>query len=92
MSVQSTIENKLNEALKPAFLEVVNESHQHAGHAHGSTDSHFKAVIVSSAFDGVGMVARHQHVYKILAEMMNNPIHALVLKTYTAEEWQKQQG
>jgi len=92
MSVQSTIEEKLTEALNPEFLEVINQSHEHAGHAHGATDSHFMAVIVTSSFDGVRMVARHQQVYKILANEMNNPIHALVLKTYTAEEWKKQNG
>ncbi len=92
MSVQSILENKLTEGLQPEFLEVTNESHEHAGHAHGATDSHFKAVIVSSAFEGVRMVARHQQVYKILAAEINNPVHALVLKTYTCEEWQKQNG
>lgn len=89
MSVQNIIESKLTDALNPEFLEVVNESHKHAGHAHGSTDSHFLAVIVSSAFEGVRMVARHQQVYQILGNEMDNPIHALALKTYTAEEWQK---
>lgn len=91
MSVQSTIENKITEQLSPEFLEVINQSHEHAGHAHGSTDSHFKAVIVTNSFDGLGMVKRHQLVYKILAEELLSPVHALVLKTYTPDEWQKQQ-
>ena len=87
MSVQSTIENKLTQELNPEFLEVINQSSEHAGHLHGKTDSHFKVVIVSSAFTDVRPVARHQKVYKILEEEMNNPIHALVLQTYTREEW-----
>lgn len=91
MSVQSSIENKIVKELNPEFLEVINQSHEHAGHAHGSTDSHFKAVIVSAGFDGLGMVKRHQLIYKILAEELQNPVHALVLKTYTPAEWAKQQ-
>lgn len=89
MSVQSTIESKLTKALDPEFLEVVNQSHEHAGHQHGSTDSHFMVVIVSSQFDGISRVARHQLVYRILSEELQSPVHALVVKTYTPDEWLK---
>lgn len=90
MSVQTTIENKLNQQLKPHFLEVINQSHEHAGHLHGDVDSHFKIVIVANAFNGKRMVSRHQMIYKILAEELESPVHALVLKTLTQEEWQKE--
>jgi len=91
MSIQSTIEEKLTQELNPEFLEVINQSHEHAGHLHGKTDSHFKVTIVSSAFTDVRPVARHQIIYKILAEEMNNPVHALVLQTFTREEWRQKQ-
>lgn len=89
MSVQSTIAHKLTEQLNPEFLEIINQSAEHAGHLHGETDSHFKVTIVSSAFTDMRPVARHQKIYKILEVEMNNPVHALVLKTYTREEWNK---
>jgi len=89
MSVQTNIENKLTQQLNPEFLEVINQSHEHAGHAHGSVDSHYKVVVVSNSFDGQRMVARHQQIYKILAEELEGPVHALVLQTLTTEEWQQ---
>ncbi len=88
MSVQTIIESKLTQELSPVFLDIENQSHEHAGHAHGDVESHFKVVIATAAFEGKRMVARHQMVYKILAEEMNNPVHALVLQTLTQDEWQ----
>jgi len=43
--------------------------------------------MVSAEFEGVSRVARHQLIYKALTEEMDNPIHALVIRTYTPEEW-----
>ena len=47
---------------------------------------HFKAVIVSSAFAGKRLIARHQIVYAVLGERMRAEIHALSMKTLTPEE------
>jgi BolA protein len=91
MSVQKIMESKLAAELSPQVLEVINESHEHAGHLHGGTDTHFKVIIVSSVFEGVRSVARHQMIYKILADEMNNPVHALVMQLYTPGEWQQRQ-
>ncbi len=90
MSVQQRITSKLNEQLTPDHLEVINESHLHAGHAHGASDSHYRVVIASPAFEGIRQVARHQKIYCILAELMDNPIHALAISSYSTAEWQKQ--
>jgi acid stress-induced BolA-like protein IbaG/YrbA len=51
--------------------------------------THFEAVIVSSVFSGKSLLERHQLVYKVLGEAMKERIHALSLKTYTPEQWDK---
>jgi len=87
VSIASTIENKLSTACKPQHMELLNESHMHAGPA---TDSHFKLVLVTAEFDGLNRVKRHQMVYRILAEELAGPVHALALHLYSPEEWQVQ--
>ena len=88
MSVQEILHNKLSQQLQCTSLEVINESHHHAGHAHGGEETHFKVVVISEDFAGVGKVARHQMIYKILANEMNNPVHALVIEAKTPSEAQ----
>ena len=82
-ALEQQLEQKLH-TLTPDFLQIINESHLHSGPA---TDSHFKVTLVSSAFDGVRTVARHQKVYGILAEELQGPVHALALHLYSPEEW-----
>jgi acid stress-induced BolA-like protein IbaG/YrbA len=48
--------------------------------------THFEAIVVSSEFEGKGLLQRHQMVYKALGEFMKD-IHALSLKTYTPDQW-----
>lgn len=52
--------------------------------------THFEALVVSEAFAGKSRVQRHQLVYQTLGERMRGEIHALSMKTYTPDEWQKQ--
>ena len=65
MSVQQAIETKLRHALAPAHLEILNESNRHA--VPPGSETHFKVVVVSDAFEGKSRVARHQRVNGILA-------------------------
>jgi len=51
---------------------------------------HFFATIVSPAFEGLRAVARHQKVYAVLGDRMKAEIHALSFKTFTPEEFAKQ--
>ncbi|MGK0440362.1 MAG: BolA protein [Pseudohongiellaceae bacterium] len=88
MSIQESIEHKLAQAFTLSHLEVVNESHMHSVPANSET--HFKLVVVSDDFDGTRSVARHQQVYKILAEELQGEVHALAIHTYTPVEWQGQ--
>ena len=77
------IESKLTE-LQPLHLDIVNESHMHSGPA---TESHYKLTIVSDAFAGKRAVARHQLVYRILADELAGSVHALALHTFASSEW-----
>jgi acid stress-induced BolA-like protein IbaG/YrbA len=52
--------------------------------------AHFEAVIVSPAFDGKRLIARHQLVYAALGDRMRQEIHALSMKTLTPEEFKAQ--
>lgn len=54
---------------------------------HGPDQTHFEALVVSSAFAGKSLIQRHQLVYKTLGERMGSDIHALSLKTLTPDEW-----
>lgn len=90
MSIQVQIESKLRQAFLPAQLEVVNESHMHS--VPPGSESHFRVVLVSAVFDGLRAVARHQRVYRELAEELAGGVHALALHTYTPAEWQQREG
>jgi BolA family transcriptional regulator, general stress-responsive regulator len=88
MTVEATIREKLMQAFAPTRLEVVNESHLHAGH-HGSPgtgESHFRVLIVSPAFAGASRVARHRSVNATLAAELDGKVHALALRTYAPGE------
>jgi len=84
MSKQDLIVTALA-ALQPEYLDVLDESHMHSR----GLETHYKAVIVSSAFAGLNSVKRHQKVYATVGELMGQ-IHALALHTYTPDEWAAQ--
>ena len=90
MTIQQQIETQLEQAFTPVFLAVTNESHQHSVPANSET--HFKVVLVTAAFEGRRKVARHQQVYAALVPQLEGPVHALALHTYTPAEWQQRQG
>ena len=75
------------QALKPTSLTLVDNSHQHAGHAGNDIDgeSHFELEIVAEAFDGLNLVKRHKLVYMMLGEIMPQ-IHALQISAKTPDE------
>ena len=88
MSIEQSIKEKLAEAFKPEVLEVVNQSHLHAGHAgsSGTGESHFAVKVVSSAFAGKSRLERHRMVNDVLAEELSDNIHALALSALSPEE------
>lgn len=88
MSVKSIIEQKLQAAFTPSFLNVLNESDGH--NVPPGSESHFNVTIVTDAFNEKRLLQRHRAVNKVLSDELANKIHALALHTYTAEEWQQQ--
>ena len=48
---------------------------------------HFEAVIVSTEFEGLSRIRRHQRVYGVLGDRMREEIHALSMTTLTPAEW-----
>jgi len=88
MSVETTIREKLTAAFAPTRLDVINESHLHAGHRNspGTGESHFRVLIVSSAFAGASRVARHRAVNKLLEAELKGKVHALALGVYAPGE------
>jgi BolA protein len=77
----------LEHSLTPLALDIIDESHKHAGHA-GARDGrgHFRVRIVATAFAGLPLIRRHQRVYAALGDMMQTDIHALALETRAPDE------
>lgn len=91
MELRERIENRLRDALAAERVEIVDESHLHAGHegARGG-GGHLRAVIVSDRFAGQSAVERQRMVYGVLADEMKAEIHALSMRTLTPDEWNQQ--
>ncbi|WP_038035428.1 BolA family transcriptional regulator [Thermopetrobacter sp. TC1] len=77
--VGRAMEERLRAALQPEHLEILDQSHHHAGHAgaHPEGESHFHVVIVSQAFAGKPLVQRHRMVNEALGDLLKERIHAL---------------
>eukprot|EP01023_Acetabularia_acetabulum_P003344 TRINITY_DN11409_c1_g1_i9.p2 TRINITY_DN11409_c1_g1~~TRINITY_DN11409_c1_g1_i9.p2 ORF type:complete len:139 (+),score=7.36 TRINITY_DN11409_c1_g1_i9:2-418(+) len=86
------LQKKLSEGLNPKFLNIMDESSKHSGHAamknfdSPSGETHFRIQIVSQEFEGQNTVKRHRIVYGLLSEELKGPVHALSLETKTPEE------
>jgi BolA protein len=80
--VGQTISAKLAQAFAPQALEVIDESHQHAGHSGARPDgeSHFRVKIVAEAFRAKSRVDQHRMVNAVLAEELKERVHALAIQ------------
>jgi BolA protein len=78
---------RLEKGLRPDQLEVIDDSHRHAGHA-GAADGrgHFTVLIVSQRFAGLGTLQRHKLVYEVVGDMMTTDIHALSIRALAPGE------
>ena len=85
--VATLIEQKLTQAFSPVYLEVLNESNRH--NVPPGSESHFKVVVVSDAFEGKRLIARHRLINEVLANELANAIHALSIHAYSDIEWQQ---
>ena len=84
--LQQIIEQRLQDALTPATLEVINDGAQHVGHASNTGKGYFTVNIVSDKFSGENTVKRHRMVYAALGELMQDEIHALSIKAKAPNE------
>jgi BolA protein len=80
----AAIRERLTRALEPQALEVIDESHLHAGHA-GARDGrgHFHVRITSPHFHGLSRLAQHRLVYDALGDLMVTDIHAVRISPET---------
>lgn len=83
---EQLMRQRLDEALKPVSLELVDDSHLHVGH--GAKGGHYTVKIVADAFTGKNMVQRHRLVYDALGNLMGSEIHALSIQASAPEEKQ----
>jgi BolA protein len=85
MDREASIHDRLVDALAPVALEIHDESHMHS--VPKGAQSHFKVVVVSPAFEGASLVARHRRVNEALAAELKAGLHALSIHAYTPAEW-----
>ena len=74
------IREKLEQALQPTYLEIINDSVKHKGHAGYNKESHFRIIITSVHFKGKKTLANHRLIFDILKDEVPNKIHALSIK------------
>jgi len=93
--VARSMQEKLTAALTPTRLEIIDESHRHAGHAgvrtgpghaQGVGETHFRLIIASPDFAGLSRLDRQRRVNAILADELAGPVHALALRCLTPDE------
>ena len=85
MATRETIYSKLEQALEPEHLEVVDESHMH--NVPLGSESHFRVVVASGKFDDLRRLARHRLVNTILREELAANVHALAVHAVSPAEW-----
>ena len=88
MQIANRMRDLLQARFQPTRLEIVDESHRHAGHAGARPEgeTHFRVVITSTVFENLSRVQRQRLVYDCLGDLLSAPIHALSLRTSTPNE------
>src|SRR6266516_342876 len=88
MNTRDLITQKLTKAFAPERLDVVDESHQHAGHAGARPggESHYRLYIVSEAFRGKSRLERHRMINAALAAELGGGVHALAIHAAAPDE------
>jgi BolA protein len=81
MRTADLLAKKLTEAFTPESLNVVDESHQHEGHAGARPggQTHFRVYIVSAAFKGKTRIDRHRMINAVLSDDLATGVHALAI-------------
>lgn len=85
MNIETTLIQRLQAQFNPEHLSVMNESYMH--NVPEGSESHFKVVVVSEAFNDCRKVQRHQKVYGLVGDLLAGELHALAIHTYSPDEW-----
>lgn len=81
MNKVQLIKSRLQEAFSPTYLEVLDESADHIGHAgYQGGGRHFAIVIAAPCFSGISRVEAHRQIYSLFTDLMPDEIHALRIK------------
>ncbi|RMF37516.1 MAG: BolA family transcriptional regulator [Alphaproteobacteria bacterium] len=82
MGVAETMRAKLEAEFAPLSLEILDESERHRGHAgwREGGQTHFRIRMRAARFDGMSRLERQRAVYRVLAEELAGPVHALALE------------
>jgi BolA protein len=84
-SIRDTLSNQFS----PTEIEIIDDSHEHVGHAGARAGGgHFTVRLVSNLFTGKSLIERHRMIYKSLEQQMKTDIHALSIQAYTESEIQ----
>lgn len=89
MGFRDSITAKLDRAFAPHSLDVIDESHLHAGHQEafdGTGETHLRVRIVADAFDGMSRVDRHRAINAAAADELSAGLHALAIEARTPDE------
>ncbi|MFW5679332.1 MAG: BolA family protein [Pseudomonadota bacterium] len=86
--IRAELERRLQTALSPERLEVVDESELHRGHAgyRAGGNTHFRVVLRARSLAGMGRVAQQRAVFAAVGNLMNAPIHALALDVAAGDD------
>ncbi|HIF50324.1 MAG TPA: BolA family transcriptional regulator [Thiotrichaceae bacterium] len=83
----AAIRERLTKQLMPTQLDIIDESHLHAGHAGAASGAgHFAVTITANAFNGKSLIEQHRLVYQAVDDLMRSEIHALSIKAIAADE------
>ena len=89
MGIIHDIEEKIRHELAPEALEIINESHLHAGHQEtfdGTGETHLRIRIVADAFEGLSRVDRHRRLNALVAGEMDKGLHAIAIEAKAPSE------
>ena len=89
MGIIHDIEEKIRRELAPEALEIINESHLHAGHQEtfdGTGETHLRIRIVADAFEGLSRVDRHRRLNALVTGEMDKGLHAIAIEAKAPSE------
>jgi BolA-like protein 1 len=90
VTLHERIQTKLSAGLQPVHLDVENESRMH--NVPPGSETHFKVLVVSEAFDGLGLLDRHRRVNDLLREELGGGVHALSIRALSPAQWEAGQA